>query len=62
MNPSRHGWDGWLHTEAPVPRAAIQSRDLKQVIFESFKAALDETGAATGARFDSQADPNDWRP
>ena len=61
MNPSRHGWDGWLHTETAVPSAAIRSRDLKQVIFESVKAALEETGAATGARFDSRADPNDWR-
>lgn len=61
INPSRHGWHGWLHTETAMPGASARNLDLLRVLLESAKATLAETGPASGARFESQADPNDWR-
>jgi len=65
-NPSRHGWDGWLHTESMVPSAAIRDRDLRTTILESARAVLHSpefalTDVDRRARLDSQLDPNDWR-
>jgi choline dehydrogenase-like flavoprotein len=63
-NPSRHGWNGWLQTERAVPDAAIRDRDLRGVIFGAARQALEElatTPADRRSRFESQADPNDYR-
>jgi len=65
-NPSRHGWDGWLHTESMVPSAAIRDRDLRTTLFESARAVLHSpefalTDVDRRARLDSLLDPNDWR-
>ena len=59
-NPSRHGFDGWLHTERAIPGAAFRDRDLRAALFESARAALTEKFhlASVG---NSDADPNDWR-
>ena len=38
-NPSRHGWDGWLHDRAGDAGAAIRDRDLRTTILESAQAA-----------------------
>ena len=59
-NPSRHGFDGWLHTERAIPNAAFRDRDLRAALFESARAALKEKFhlASVG---NSDADPNDWR-
>jgi choline dehydrogenase-like flavoprotein len=64
QNPSRHGWDGWLQTEHAIPRAAIRDRDLRSVILGAARQALDEldpTPADRRSRYESQADPNDYR-
>jgi choline dehydrogenase len=63
INPSRHGWSGWLSTECAVPGAAIQDRNLRQTLIDSARAALDTVGWALGDRSRqlSEADPNDWR-
>jgi choline dehydrogenase-like flavoprotein len=65
INPSGHGWDGWLHTERSVPSAALRDRDLRSVIVESARAALrDASGgsAYTLAKLgNDEGDPNDWR-
>jgi choline dehydrogenase len=65
-NPSRHGWNGWLHTEKAVPSAAIRNRDLRTAIIESARAVLRSPGFALSdsdrrARLESDLDPNDWR-
>src|SRR6516225_7927725 len=44
IDPTGHGWDGWLQTEEAVPRGALADRDLLQVIAESAKAAFAEIG------------------
>jgi choline dehydrogenase-like flavoprotein len=63
LNPSRHGWGGWLPTEVAIPEAALEDRDLRNTIIESAKGALEAVGGPFGnlARIESQEDPNDWR-
>jgi choline dehydrogenase len=64
INPSRHGWSGWLDTERTDPAMVLKDRSLGALIVESVRQALKEVGrpiADDRARLDSQADPNDWR-
>lgn len=65
INPSRHGWDGWLPTERAVPLAALAGDpDLIKVIQDSAVRAFAETGSPIEqlqGLTDSHADPNDWR-
>ncbi|HVT56907.1 MAG TPA: GMC family oxidoreductase [Thermoanaerobaculia bacterium] len=64
INPSRHGWTGWLHTEKAIPKAALDDQSLVKVILESASEALEELGHApkrVGWLLESQGDPNDWR-
>jgi choline dehydrogenase len=64
INPSRHGWSGWLDTERTDPAMVLKDRSLGSLIVASVRQALDEIGRPLDgdrARLDSQADPNDWR-
>lgn len=64
VNPSRHGWSGWLDTERANPAMVLKDRSLGSVIVDSVRQALNQIGrpvAGDRARLDSQADPNDWR-
>ena len=62
MNPSRHGWGGWLTTERTIPVAAIKDSNLRSTILQSAKDAVAAIG---GPRMDRAQldfnDPNDWR-
>jgi choline dehydrogenase len=64
-NPSRHGFDGWLHTERAVPRAALRDRDLREAIVDSARSALEEVSQGSPfsirALTTREADPNDAR-
>jgi choline dehydrogenase-like flavoprotein len=64
INPSRHGWDGWLHTERAVPLAALGDRSLVEMLLESVHGAFTDAGQPIEALqelAEAQADPNDWR-
>ena len=64
IDPTRHGWSGWLRTEQAVPRTAFFDRALLRMIAGSLLAAAEETGSPWQRLkwfFQSQADPNDWR-
>ncbi len=64
INPTRHGFGGWLHTEKAVPMLSIANHKLFQVIADSAIAASVEIGhEVERARWlmESQLDPNDWR-
>ena len=64
LNPTRHGWHGWLHTEKAIPMAALLDRDLFRTIAESAREDLALSGnpvRRVRAFFESWADPNDWR-
>jgi choline dehydrogenase len=64
LDPTRHGWAGWLTTEKSIPRSAFADIGLMETILGSAVSAM-----AAGGRFlerllwlaKSFADPNDWR-
>ena len=64
INPTRHGFKGWLSTEKAIPMVSLGNRDLLRMIFESAGEAIEDIGHL-GERFrwliESQLDPNDWR-
>jgi choline dehydrogenase len=64
LNPSRHGWNGWLRTETADPRASVNDRALVEtVLCESFQALLEDGQQPEEIRWtlESALDPNDWR-
>jgi choline dehydrogenase len=63
-NPTRHGWNGWLHTEKTVPLDAVDDKALVKVILESAQDAFEGLGMQIQRlRWWAQgwADANDWR-
>ena len=64
LNPTRHGFGGWLSTERAIPMEALKDRDLMDVMAGSSLEAFEEIGHPL-KRFkwfvESRADPNDWR-
>ncbi len=64
INPTRHGFRGWLHTEKAIPMVSLGNRDLLKTIAESAAEAIKDIGYV-GERVrwlvESQLDPNDWR-
>jgi len=64
LNPSRHGWNGWLQTEKAIPEAALGDADLLQTLAASAFKAFAEIGHPLediAELVESQLDPNDWR-
>jgi choline dehydrogenase-like flavoprotein len=64
INPTRHGWGGWLSTESAIPLAALDSVTLLRTLFESARAAVERDGhplKQISWLLQSQGDPNDWR-
>jgi choline dehydrogenase-like flavoprotein len=64
FNPTRHGWDGWLHTETAIPLAALSDQNLVKVLKDSAAAAFAEVGrpdAQIRELIEGEGDPNDWR-
>jgi choline dehydrogenase-like flavoprotein len=64
INPTRHGWKGWLRTEKCIPMAAMHNSTLKRVMLESGHQAFDDIGEKLKRVrwfFEGQLDPNDWR-
>jgi choline dehydrogenase-like flavoprotein len=61
IDPSRHGWSGWLPAEKAVPEEAIADPQIRRVIAESVSEIVKEFGAPSINRLESLGDPNDWR-
>jgi choline dehydrogenase-like flavoprotein len=64
LNPSRHGWNGWLHTEKAIPAAALEDGSLVETLLKSANAAFAAAGQPIDALVElaeGQGDPNDWR-
>jgi choline dehydrogenase len=65
INPTRHGWNGWLQTEMSIPDTVIEDRSLFDTIVRCAEQALllssDPLRSVDGL-LKSWADPNDWRP
>jgi choline dehydrogenase len=64
INPTRHGFSGWLQTEKGIPMVSVGNRDLLRTIFDCAVAAIEDIGhVVERARWlvESELDPNDWR-
>jgi len=64
LNPSRHGWSGWLQTEKAIPLTALGDGRLLITLLTSAIKAFEETGNPLddiSNLLESQLDPNDWR-
>jgi choline dehydrogenase len=64
IDPTRHGWAGWLDTERAIPLSMLADRPLIRMIKKSAHEVLHEDGQPiTGLRrvFRGQFDLNDWR-
>ena len=65
LNPTKHGFGGWLSTEQALPlQTILHDRDLvaafRKGIDVAFKEAHDD-GEVIGQALETQLDPNDWR-
>src|SRR6516164_7416425 len=64
INPTRHGFKGWLSTEKATPMISVGNYDLLKTIADCTVEAAREIGYL-GERVrwlvKSQLDPNDWR-
>jgi len=61
VNPTRHGWGGWLHAEKAEPADAILDDQLRDTLAASFDDELNALGFPSLERLESLGDPNDWR-
>jgi choline dehydrogenase len=61
IDPTRHGWSGWLPTEKPNVAAAIGDAQVRRALARSVNQTLEETGAPSLSRLEALFDPNDWR-
>ena len=65
INPTRHGFRGWLNTEVAIPKAAVEDEDLDKFLVKTIAAAVDTIGSPLWERirwqFLGKGDPNDWR-
>ncbi len=64
VDPTGHGWRGWLRTERALPANAITDDALLRMLLESALVALDDRGRQVSELwrlFEGHADPNDRR-
>jgi choline dehydrogenase len=65
INPTKHGFRGWLNTEMAFPEAALEDKGIREFIAETLAAEIDDEGSSLAERIAWQvrghADPNDWR-
>src|ERR1017187_2658853 len=64
VNPSKHGWHGWLQTEKAIPKEALGCKSLVETLIESAHHAFEDIGHPLQQCEDlleCQLDPNDWR-
>jgi len=64
IDPTRHGWNGWLHTEKEIPKSALGDLNLVAAIFKFTRGTLESVGPTMSRLrwlIQSQGDPNDWR-
>jgi len=64
INPSRHGWKGWLPTEVSVPGEALEDGRLDALLIDAVTEALREDGhqwSRLRALLKGAFDANDWR-
>jgi choline dehydrogenase-like flavoprotein len=64
INPSRHGWKGWLHTEKAIPLGAMCDPALVETVLATVVTAfraLPDPARRIKWLLQGFLDPNDWR-
>lgn len=65
INPTKHGFNGWLHTEKAIPEAALEDKGIQEFVAETVRAEIEDEGSSLAERIEWQLkghlDPNDWR-
>jgi choline dehydrogenase-like flavoprotein len=65
INPTRHGFKGWLSTEAAIPKAAVKDENLDTFLIKTIAAQERAIGTPLLERIRwsllGKGDPNDWR-
>ena len=61
LDPTRHGWSGWLPTEKPEPKDAILDDQVRAMLARSVDNIVKEFGKPSLTRLEALYDPNDWR-
>ena len=64
INPTRHGWNGWLSTQKAIPIGLLDNFTLQATVVSSIVAILREEGQLDERLrwlLESGLDPNDWR-
>jgi choline dehydrogenase-like flavoprotein len=61
VDPTRHGWSGWLTTENPALEHLVPDAQMRAILAKAVDQVLRETGAPSLARLEALFDPNDWR-
>ncbi|MDK1389408.1 GMC family oxidoreductase N-terminal domain-containing protein [Sinorhizobium sp. 8-89] len=65
LNPTGHGWWGWMTTERSLPLRALIDRPLRRALLNSVRAAADSYGRPGLGWETTEVDPNDrrwWNP
>ncbi len=60
-NPSRHGFDGWLHTQTADPTLVLKDSELLRVVLFAAAKGLSHHLSNVGLLAETFDDPNDWR-
>lgn len=64
IDPTRHGWNGWLPTEKSIPLSVVCNRAFARTLADSALQAFVEDGHQVERIrwfIESGLDPNDWR-
>src|SRR5277367_705229 len=64
LNPTRHGWRGWLSTQKAIPISLLDNFTLNATVISSIIEILREEGQLDERLhwlLESGLDPNDWR-
>ena len=64
INPTRHGFKGWLSTEKAIPMVSLDNVDLIEAILKSTEEAIRDIGHIDERLrwlAEGMLDPNDWR-
>lgn len=64
INPTRHGFNGWLQTEKAIPKSALGDEELVESLKRTVRVSLTAgEGLINRIKWflQGQADPNDWR-
>ena len=64
LDPSRHGYKGWLTTNVANPKIVFPDHELRKLIWESVEAAIRELKLPITDKVEdalAELDPNDWR-